>query len=91
MAAIETHMLLLNENSLNILMVVNMSWIFLILGVAAEAMSHLALKETEGFTKPLPRAFVLLGHLAAFMFLGQAMKGSASHDQLFKRAQSLVS
>jgi small multidrug resistance pump len=43
-----------------------MSWLFLILGVAAEAMSHVALKETEGFTKPLPSAFV---------FLGQAMKG----------------
>ena len=38
-------------------------------------MSHVALKETDGFTNPLPIALVLLGHLAAFMFLGQAMKG----------------
>ncbi|KGJ94027.1 DMT family transporter [Colwellia psychrerythraea] len=52
-----------------------MSWLFLLLGVAAEAMSHVALKETDGFTKPLASAIVLLGHLAAFMFLGQAMKG----------------
>jgi len=52
-----------------------MSWIFLFFGVAAEAMSHVALKETEGFTKPLPSAIVLIGHLAAFMFLAQAMKG----------------
>jgi len=52
-----------------------MSWIFLFFGVAAEAMSHVALKETEGFTKPLPSVLVLLGHLAAFMFLAQAMKG----------------
>ena len=51
-----------------------MSWLFLFLGVAAEAMSHVLLKETDGFTKPLPSALVLLGHLAAFMFLGQAMK-----------------
>ncbi|MBJ2138428.1 multidrug efflux SMR transporter [Paraglaciecola chathamensis] len=52
-----------------------MSWLFLILGVVAEAMSHVALKETNGFTKVIPSAFVLMGHLAAFVFLGQAMKG----------------
>jgi small multidrug resistance pump len=52
-----------------------MSWLFLFFGVAAEAMSHVALKETDGFTKPLASALVLLGHLAAFVFLGQAMKG----------------
>jgi small multidrug resistance pump len=52
-----------------------MSWLFLFLGVVAEAMSHVALKETDGFTRPVPSALVLLGHLAAFMFLGQAMKG----------------
>ena len=52
-----------------------MSWVFLILGVVAEAMSHVALKETDGFTRPIPSALVLMGHLAAFMFLGQAMKG----------------
>lgn len=52
-----------------------MSWLFLFFGVAAEAMSHVALKETDGFTKPLPIALVLVGHLSAFMFLGQAMKG----------------
>jgi small multidrug resistance pump len=37
-------------------------------------MSHVALKETDGFTKPLASALVLLGHLAAFVFLGQAMQ-----------------
>lgn len=52
-----------------------MSWLFLFFGVAAEAMSHVALKETAGFTKPLPIALVVLGHLSAFMFLGLAMKG----------------
>ncbi|WP_415637895.1 DMT family transporter [Pseudoalteromonas distincta] len=52
-----------------------MSWIFLLLGVIAEAMSHVALKVTDGFAKPVASALVLLGHLAAFMFLGQAMKG----------------
>jgi small multidrug resistance pump len=52
-----------------------MSWLFLFLGVVAKAMSHVALKETDGFTRPVPSALVLFGHLAAFMFLGQAMKG----------------
>ncbi|MDR8526105.1 DMT family transporter [Shewanella fidelis] len=52
-----------------------MSWIFLLLGVVAEALSHVALKATDGFSKPLPAALVLLGHLTAFIFLGQAMKG----------------
>jgi small multidrug resistance pump len=52
-----------------------MSWLFLLLGVAAEAISHVALKETDGFTKPAASALVLFGHLAAFVFLGQAMKG----------------
>ncbi|URQ85950.1 multidrug efflux SMR transporter [Pseudoalteromonas sp. SCSIO 43088] len=51
-----------------------MSWLFLLFGVAAEAMSHVALKETNGFTKPLASALVLFGHLAAFVFLSQAMK-----------------
>jgi small multidrug resistance pump len=52
-----------------------MSWVFLFLGVISEALSHVALKATDGFSKPLPSVLVLLGHLAAFMFLGQAMKG----------------
>lgn len=52
-----------------------MSWMFLFFGVVAEALSHVALKETDGFTKPLASMLVLLGHLAAFVFLGQAMKG----------------
>ena len=52
-----------------------MSWLFLALGVLAEALSHVALKATDGFSKPLPSVFVVLGHLAAFLCLGQAMKG----------------
>lgn len=52
-----------------------MSWVFLFLGVIAEAMSHVALKQTDGFTRLLPSIVVLLCHLAAFVFLGQAMKG----------------
>ena len=54
---------------------VTMSWFFLLLGVGAEALSHVALKATDGFSKPLPATLVLLGHLAAFVCLAQAMKG----------------
>jgi small multidrug resistance pump len=52
-----------------------MSWLFLFLGVIAETLSHVALKETAGFTRPVPSVLVFIGHLAAFMFLAQAMKG----------------
>jgi len=54
---------------------ITMSWFFLLLGVGAEALSHVALKATDGFSKPLPATLVLLGHLAAFVCLAQAMKG----------------
>lgn len=51
-----------------------MGWLFLFLSVMAEATSHVALRATNGFTHWLPSAIVLLGHLLAFLFLGQAMK-----------------
>ncbi|MCW8347756.1 multidrug efflux SMR transporter [Vibrio sp. ZSDZ65] len=54
-----------------------MSWLFIALAVLAEAMSHVALKATDGFSlsNPLPATLVIVGHLAAFAFLSQAMKG----------------
>ncbi len=54
-----------------------MSWLFIILAVLAEALSHVALKATDGFSlsKPAPAVLVIIGHLAAFLFLSQAMKG----------------
>ncbi|NOI54416.1 multidrug efflux SMR transporter [Vibrio crassostreae] len=54
-----------------------MSWFFLLMGVMAEALSHVALKATDGFSlsKPIPALLVISGHLAAFLFLSQAMKG----------------
>ena len=47
------------------------------MGVMAEALSHVALKATDGFSlsKPVPALLVISGHLAAFLFLSQAMKG----------------
>lgn len=52
-----------------------MSWVFLFLGVVAEALSHVALKATDGFSRPGPLVLVVLGHLSAFLFLAYAMKG----------------
>ncbi|WP_286342743.1 multidrug efflux SMR transporter [Ferrimonas sp. YFM] len=52
-----------------------MHWLFLFLGVAAEALSHVALKATDGFSKPSAIALVGLGHLCAFVALSFAMKG----------------
>ncbi|MGF1684074.1 SMR family transporter [Photobacterium makurazakiensis] len=51
-----------------------MGWLFLTLGVLAEATSHVALRSTNGFTNLFPSIIVVLGHLLAFLFLGQAMK-----------------
>ncbi|KHT62979.1 quaternary ammonium transporter [Photobacterium gaetbulicola] len=51
-----------------------MGWVFLLLGVMAEATSHVALRATNGFSNWLPSTIVILGHLIAFIFLGQAMK-----------------
>ncbi|MGR5151068.1 DMT family transporter [Photobacterium swingsii] len=51
-----------------------MGWLFLLLGVMAEATSHVALRATNGFTSLLPSSIVVLGHLLAFLFLGQAMR-----------------
>ncbi|PSW19818.1 QacE family quaternary ammonium compound efflux SMR transporter [Photobacterium sanctipauli] len=51
-----------------------MGWLFLLLGVMAEATSHVALRATNGFSNWLPSTIVILGHLVAFLFLGQAMK-----------------
>lgn len=52
-----------------------MSWLFLLMGVMAETVSHVALKAADGFTRPVPGAIVIFGHLIAFVFLSQAMKG----------------
>ena len=51
-----------------------MGWLFLLLGVLAEATSHVALKATNGFSNFWPSAIVIFGHLLAFLFLGQAVK-----------------
>ena len=51
-----------------------MGWLFLLLAVASEAVSHVALKATDGLSHLIPNVIVITGHLGAFYFLSQAMK-----------------
>ncbi|MUK62113.1 QacE family quaternary ammonium compound efflux SMR transporter [Aliivibrio fischeri] len=51
-----------------------MGWLFLLLAVASEAFSHVALKATDGLSHLIPNVIVITGHLGAFYFLSQAMK-----------------
>ncbi|WP_353889970.1 SMR family transporter [uncultured Halomonas sp.] len=37
--------------------------------------SHVALKDSRGFNKPVPAVLVIMGYLIVFLCLGQAMKG----------------
>jgi small multidrug resistance pump len=49
---------------------------FVLLGFAivSEISATVSLKLSEGFTKPVPSIVVVIGYLAAFAFLSQALK-----------------
>lgn len=51
-----------------------MHWIYLSLAILFEVAGTTALKAAEGFTRPLPVIFVVIGYLAAFLFLGLSLK-----------------
>lgn len=51
-----------------------MHWIYLALAILCEVAGTTALKAAEGFTRPVPVLFVVLGYLAAFFFLGLSLK-----------------
>lgn len=51
-----------------------MHWIYLSLAILFEVAGTTALKAAEGFTRPVPVIFVVLGYLAAFLFLGLSLK-----------------
>lgn len=51
-----------------------MHWIYLALAILFEVAGTTALKAAEGFTRPWPVVFVVLGYLAAFFFLGLSLK-----------------
>ncbi|MGK7294413.1 MAG: DMT family transporter [Candidatus Wenzhouxiangella sp. M2_3B_020] len=51
-----------------------MHWIYLGLAIVFEVVATSALKASEGFSRPGPAAIVLVGYLAAFVFLGLSLK-----------------
>ncbi|SMH57639.1 DMT family transporter [Azospirillum agricola] len=51
-----------------------MSWLYLGAAIALEVIATSALKMSDGLTKPWPVAVVVLGYVAAFALLAQALK-----------------
>ena len=51
-----------------------MKWIYLLIAIVAEVTATSALKFSEGFTKFLPSAIVILGYGIAFHFLSLTLK-----------------
>lgn len=50
------------------------NWLFLAIAIIGEVVATSALKDSEGFTKLLPSALVLVGYGVAFYFLSLALK-----------------
>ena len=50
------------------------SWLFLVIAIIAEVIATSALKSSEGFSKLVPSAIVLVGYGIAFYFLSLVMK-----------------
>ncbi|WP_019929651.1 multidrug efflux SMR transporter [Nocardia sp. BMG111209] len=51
-----------------------MMFVLLALAIASEVSATISLKLSEGFTRPGPAVVVVIGYLAAFFFLSQALK-----------------
>ncbi|MQY30907.1 DMT family transporter [Nocardia aurantia] len=51
-----------------------MMFVLLALAIASEVSATISLKLSEGFTKPAPAVVVVIGYVAAFVFLSQALK-----------------
>jgi len=50
------------------------SWLFLVIAIISEVIATSALKSSEGFTKLVPSAVVVVGYGIAFYFLSLVMK-----------------
>ena len=50
------------------------AWIYLAVAIAAEVVATSALKSSEGFTKLVPSAVVVIGYGVAFYFLSLVLK-----------------
>ena len=51
-----------------------MQWLFLVVAGLLEVWWALGLKYSQGFTKPIPSVFTILGMIASFYFLSLALK-----------------
>ncbi|MCX4094389.1 DMT family transporter [Nocardia sp. alder85J] len=51
-----------------------MTYVLLLLAIVSEVSATVSLKLSEGFTKPVPSVVVVIGYVAAFLFLSQALK-----------------
>jgi small multidrug resistance pump len=49
------------------------AYLFLVLAIASEVTATVSLKLADGFTKPVPSALVVIGYVAAFAALSQAL------------------
>lgn len=51
-----------------------MNWIFLILAIVFEVIGTSAMKVSNGFTVLIPSCITVIGYIACFYFLAQALK-----------------
>lgn len=51
-----------------------MHYLYLAIAIVAEVIGTSALKTTEGFTRPLPSAIVVVSYGVSFYFLAQALR-----------------
>jgi small multidrug resistance pump len=52
-----------------------MTWLYLTTAIAAEIAATIALPYTQGFTRPLPVAVVVVGYALSFLFLSYTLRG----------------
>jgi small multidrug resistance pump len=50
------------------------NWLYLVVAVVSETVATSSLKASEGFTRPLPSALVVIGYGAAFYFLSLTLR-----------------
>ena len=51
-----------------------MSWLYLMIAIAAEVIGTSFVRASQGFTKPLPSLMVVIGYGLAFFFLSLTLK-----------------
>jgi small multidrug resistance pump len=51
-----------------------MVWVWLVAAIATEIAGTVALKYTDGFTRPIPSAIVLVGYGLSFLFLSLTLR-----------------